>query len=476
MSDGPHIVLNGEPRTVDAAPTTTLLDWLRGPAGLHGTKEGCAEGDCGACTVVLERANGDGSVRSEAVNSCMVMLGQVDGAGVRTVEGLAAADGALHPVQAAYVETGGTQCGFCTPGFVMATYAYAAQGGDAAVAPIHDMLAGNLCRCTGYRSIVAAVQRAVGAPGVPVPGVPVRLPPERAADAVFQAAGARFFAPRSLASALALRAAHPEAQLLAGGTDLGIQASRDRNPPATVIHLAHVPELQVLDEAGGALTIGAAITYSDALGLLARRHPALHTYLTRLGSTQIRNLGTIGGNLGTASPIGDTPPVLLALDAELTLASLRGVRRVALDGYFRGYRQTALAPDEIILSIRLPALPPCTSLAAEKVSKRRDQDISAVAAAFRITLLDGKMAAVRLAYGGVAATPVRARHAEAALEGQAPQETAFAAAVAALADDIAPLSDWRGRAEYRRLVAGNLLHRLRRRLVPDGAPVDLDAL
>ena len=478
MIDAPNILLNGVARSLEGvAASTTLLDWLRGPAGLRGTKEGCAEGDCGACTVVLERLV-DGEVRREAVNACMLMVGQVDGLGVRTVEGLApggsAGDG-LHPVQRAYVEAGGTQCGFCTPGFVMATYALLQQE-VADVAAIHDGLAGNLCRCTGYRSILDAVQRATSVP-MPVIAADGLAEIGRRTDAAFEAGGCRFYAPRSLAAALDLRAAHPGARLLAGGTDLGLLASRERTPPETVIHLGWVPALTAVREADGALVVGAAVTYSAVLERLAARHPGLRVYLTRLGSVQIRNLGTIGGNVATASPIGDSLPMLLALDAGIEMSSAaRGTRVLPAAEFFTGYRRIALAPDELVTAIRLPEVPVGTQVFAEKVSKRRDQDISTVAGVFRVTLEGGVVRDVRLAFGGVAATPVRALAAEDCLRGTRFEDEAVTAAIAALPEVVRPIGDWRASAAYRATVAGNLLRRLQLRLQPQGWPMEVDAL
>ena len=324
---------------------TTLLDWLRDHRGLKGTKEGCAEGDCGACTVVLERADG----RREAINACIALLGQIDGQAVRTVEGLRRPDGTPHPVQTAMAEADATQCGFCTPGFVMSAYAFAAGGEKPDVETIHDALAGNLCRCTGYRPIVEAMTRIAGLPIEPAAAAPLRarLPPSF---------GYRSRRPRSLDELLALRARHPEALLLAGATDLGLLASRSRKPPAAIIHVAHVPELTAIREDKQEITIGAAATYAEAMPLLIAHYPALKPYLSRLGSRQIRTMGTIGGNIGTASPIGDMPPVLLALEARLTLVSARGTRDLALEDFFLGYRKTALAADEVIQSLTMPKL------------------------------------------------------------------------------------------------------------------------
>jgi xanthine dehydrogenase small subunit len=458
MVDTIRLTLNGGPVDVTGvSPMTTLLDWLRA-RGLKGTKEGCAEGDCGACTVVLERADG----RHEPINACLALLGQMDGQSIRTVEGLVK-DGMPHPVQRALAEADATQCGFCTPGFVMTAYAFAAGGEPADTELIHDALAGNLCRCTGYRPIVDAMRTVAGlATEAAAP------PPPRAASPVFDDA---FFAPRSLAELVTLRARFPDAPLLAGGTDLGLLASRARTPPPAVIHLAHVAELGVVRTGESELTFGAAVTYAQAWPILVEVFPALRPYLARLGSRQIRTLGTIGGNLGTASPIGDMPPVLLALETRVRLASHRGARELPLEQFFPGYRQTALAPDEVIESFTLPRLWPGETFHCDKVSKRRDQDISTVAGAYRVRRTDGRIVDARLAFGGMAATPGRARHAEAAL-----LRDGFAAARAALARDFQPIDDWRGSAAYRLQVASNLLRRLELRLAEPQRPVEVEAL
>jgi xanthine dehydrogenase small subunit len=464
MADTIRFTLNGAPVEVTGlSPMTTLLDWLRDHRGLKGTKEGCAEGDCGACTVVLERADANGAGRHETMNSCIAMLGQMDGQSIRTVEGLLGSDGAPHPVQRALAESDATQCGFCTPGFVMTAYAFAAGGEPPELEAIHDALAGNLCRCTGYRPIVDAMKKVAG-----MAAEPAAPPLARTASPAFDG---MFFAPRSLTELVALRARHPEALLLAGGTDLGLLASRARKPPPAVIHVAHVPELNVVEAGKDRLTFGAAVTYARAMPTLIEAFPALRTYLARLGSRQIRTLGTIGGNLGNASPIGDMPPVLLALETTIKLASPRGVRELPLEEFFTGYRKTALAPDEVIQGFSLPRLWPGETFHCDKVSKRRDQDISTVAGAYRIRIRNGKIEDARLAFGGMAATPKRASHAEAAL-----LKDGFDAARAALAQDFQPLDDWRGSATYRLQVAANLLRRLELRLAEPQRPVEVEAL
>ena len=450
-----RLLLNGKPVETAAPPSMTALDWLRDEIRLTGTKEGCAEGDCGACTIAVGRTC-NGGLRVEAVNSCIAMVGQLDGAAVTTVEGLAQG-GNLHPVQRALVETDGTQCGFCTPGIAMAMFAYHHSGEAADDSAIHDMLAGNLCRCTGYRPIVEACRQIAAGPPLPA----VELPP---AQTELRTADRVFFAPTTLVDLVSLRAAFPDAVLLAGGTDLGLRASKGREPLPAVISTAGVAELRRLHEDDEAVEIGAAVTYTEALPSLDRHFPAFAAVVRRLGSRQIRNLGTFGGNLGTASPIGDALPFLLALDAAILLHGPSGRREILADGYFTGYRQTVLRPDEVIEAIRLPRLAADQKLFGYKLSKRFDQDISTVLAAFRI---GGP--APRAAYGGMAAVPLRAPALEQVLaDGHWDQIDS------AIASDLAPLGDQRGTAAYRQQAAGNLARRLRHE--GDGVPLRLEAL
>ncbi len=467
MADRINFTLNDQPVEIAGlSPMTTLLDWLRDHRGLKGTKEGCAEGDCGACTVALERVDGpDGKTSVEVLNSCIAMLGQIDGQSIRTVEGLIGRDGTAHPVQRAMMEAEATQCGFCTPGFVMSAYAFAAGGEAAELDTIHEALAGNLCRCTGYRPIVEAMKQVAGLAHEP-PARPVL--PARTQSASFDGT---FFAPRSLAELVELRARHPQALLLAGATDLGLLASRARKPPAALIHLAHVPELGGIVAGKDEITLGAAVSYAHATSVLVEAFPTLHAYLGRLGSRQIRTMGTIGGNVGNASPIGDMPPVLLALGTRIKLVSARGARELPLEDFFLDYRKTVLAPDEAIEKLTLPRLRPGEVFFCDKVSKRRDQDISTVAGAYRLRIKGGKIEDARLAFGGMAAIPKRARAAEAAL-----LKTGFAAAAAALPGDFKPLDDWRGTSGYRLEVAANLLRRLEMRVADPRQPVEVEAL
>jgi xanthine dehydrogenase small subunit len=460
---GISFILNGVPQTLPpgTSPTTTLLDWLRGGARLTGTKEGCAEGDCGACTVVLEQADG----ARVPINACLTMLGQLHGRSVRTVEGLRGADGAPHPIQVAMAESDGTQCGFCTPGIVMSAWAFAREGGE-----IHEALAGNLCRCTGYRPIVEVFEAIA-----PEAGDRPALSP--VASATFEAPGQVFRMPATLDELLALRAAHPAAWLLAGGTDLGLRVSDHREQPAEVICLLNVPDLHRLEATPDGLEIGAAVSYGRLLDLCRTEEgfAPLAGLLARLGSRQIRGLGTLGGNLGTASPIGDALPPLVALGAVVRVASVRGARELPVEAFLTGYRTNALAPDEVVLSVFLPRPAAGAHFACEKISKRHDQDISTVGAALLVREEAGVVAEARLAFGGVGATVVRATAAEAALAGKPFDAASFEAAADALTKDIAPLSDWRGTAAYRLAVAQGLLRRLHLRATRPDLPHEVTA-
>jgi len=450
-----RFTLNGAAHEVgDVSPTTTMLDYVRGNLHMTGTKEGCAEGDCGACTVVRIV---DG--RFEAVNACLMQIGQADGLEILTVEGLEAVNGGiLTPVQDAMATGDGTQCGFCTPGFIGALFALGQSGEDISDDVIHDALAGNLCRCTGYRPIIEAARTACGSIVDYTPKPPVARSAEHVAgDQVFHA-------PETLADLTRLRAAYPDAMLLSGGTDLGLSVSKDRARPAVVIHTAHVAELQKIEETDDALTLGAAVSYTNALPFIDRLYPSFAEMIRRIGSRQIRNLGTIGGNIGNASPIGDTPPCLIALDAMLTLISADGEREIAIEDFFLDYRKTDLRPGEVIRSIRIPKLTTAQEFRTYKVSKRFDQDISAVIGAYRLTLDGGTVAEARIAYGGMAATPKRATAMEAALTGAVWSEAAAQIAGYKAAEDFSPMNDHRATAEYRALVAANLCTRLYRDL------------
>lgn len=447
MASRIRFTLNGEDRILPAEtpPAMTLLDWLRGPGALPGTKEGCAEGDCGACTIVIEEPNG---TRSPA-NACLLLLGQAAGRAIRTVEGLRGADGGAHPVARALAAHDGTQCGFCTPGIVMSAWAYTRSGGE-----VHEALAGNLCRCTGYRPILDALGT-MEDDGAPPPVA--HDPPAEIATAT-----QRFLLPQTVPEAVALRAAHPGAWLLAGGTDLNLRVSEHREQPPLVISLQAIPRLRRLEVSADRIEAGAAAPYAR---LLEACEPdadftPLAALLRRLGSRQIRALGTLGGNLGTASPIGDALPPLIAFGATVTLTSPRGERAMPVEAFLTGYRSTALAPDEIITRVTIPRPPPGAILACEKLSKRHDQDIATVGLSVLLTLRDGVVTAARIAHGGCGPRAARAPGAEAALIGAPFDAAAAERAAQALEAEITPLSDLRGSAEYRRIAAGNLLRRL----------------
>lgn len=440
--------LNGAMVQAAAPATMTLLHWLRGAAGLTGTKEGCAEGDCGACTVVLEEAEGGRT----PINACLAMIGQLHGSSVRTVEGVRGPGAGAHAVQEALAAGHATQCGFCTPGFVMAAWAHAREGGDT-----HEALAGNLCRCTGYRPIVAALA-GLEDRDEPLPALPV---PEAA---TFTAGGCVFHRPVEMASLLALRAAHPSAWLLAGGTDLGLAVAEGVGGPREVVHLSGVRALRAIEVREDGLLVGAAAPYARLLQVI-RDTPGLGfgpivPMLVRLGSRQIRGLGTLGGNLGTASPIGDMLPPLLALGATVRLRSVRGGREIPVEAFLLGYRQNALAADEIIEAVWLPQVPHGAFFVCEKLSKRYDQDISTVSAAFLIEREGDRVRSAQLAFGGMGPKAARATGAEAALAGITWSPEALERAAEALAGDFAPLSDLRSTAAYRLAAAQGLLRRL----------------
>jgi len=458
-----RFILDGRVRELARVdPTMTVLQWLRGPERRCGTKEGCAEGDCGACTVVL----GDlhrGRVRLRPVNACILFVPALDGKALFTVESLRDAGGELHPVQRAMVECHGSQCGFCTPGFVMSLYALYESEPAPSRQRIDDALAGNLCRCTGYRPIVAAARRAYE--------LGQRAPDADAAEELaallrsiarqdaleLQGGGRRFFAPRTADALAELRERHPEARLVAGGTDVGLWVTKQHLELDTLISVSEVAELAVVSVGDMHLEIGAAATYADVHAVLAAQHPDLGELVRRIGSVQIRNVGTLGGNVANASPIGDTLPALMALDASVVLRSGRQRRELPLDAFFVGYRKTALRPGEFLERIRVPVRAPHRHFRTYKVSKRFDQDVSAVCGAFSLELEHGLVRDVRLCYGGMAPTPVRARSCEAALLGRAWSDATLDAALPALDAELSPISDMRASAAYRRLVARNLL-------------------
>jgi xanthine dehydrogenase small subunit len=458
-------LLNGEvQRLSDVAPTATLLGWLRREKRLTGTKEGCAEGDCGACTVVVSDLV-DGQLRHQAINACILFLPMLEGRAVTTVERLRAPDGRLHPSQEAMVALHGSQCGFCTPGFVMALYAAYHSEPKPSRSRISDLIAGNLCRCTGYGPIIAAAEAMYHAPR------PDWIEAAHARDAAALAAMAhtesvalesqagRFHAPATLDDLLTLTAAEPQATIVAGATDVGLWVTKQHRRLDPVIHIGRVRELQRIAEDDGRLIIGAGVTYADAHARLEALWPDFGELVRRIGAVQVRASGTIGGNIANGSPIGDTPPALIALGASLVLASKGGTRRLPLEDFFLAYRRQDRRPGEIVCSIEIPLATPARQLACYKVSKRFDQDISAIAAGINVSRRAGTITEARIAFGGMAEIPKRARAAEAALVGRPWSEETFVAAGEALARDFAPIDDMRASSAYRATVARNLLLR-----------------
>lgn len=450
----------------DFAPHETLLDWLRLRARATGTKEGCAEGDCGACTVVLARER-DGALRHRPVNACVLLLGQVDGAEVLTVEDLAPGD-LLHPVQAAMVEKHGSQCGFCTPGIVMSLFAFYQEGARPPTREaVCDQLAGNLCRCTGYRPIIEAALTACAPPPgdrftTTAPGRLAALASIGDGGDVLAGEEARVFfaAPASEDSLAALYSRHPEARLVAGATDVGLTITKALRTPEKIIWLGRIRELDTITRTPGELSLGAGASLADASAPLASIHEDLGEIMRRFGSAQVRASGTVGGNIANGSPIGDLAPCLIALGARLELRRGENTREIALADFFVAYGKQDRAPGEFVRRVIVPRLSPDSAFRAFKISKRFDEDISTLLGAFRFRLNGREIIAARIAFGGLAGTAARAPLAEAACVGiNLDNPASVEPAIAALARDYSPIDDMRASAGYRRLVAGNLLRK-----------------
>ncbi len=473
-----RFLLGNELREVrDCDPQTTVLEWLRGPACRRGSKEGCAEGDCGACTVTVVELR-DGELQYRAVNSCIQLLPMLDGKQLLTVEDLASDDPLapqLHPVQQAMVDQHGSQCGFCTPGIVMSLFTLfhdprAIPDAETVVqkAGIDEVLAGNLCRCTGYAPIVRAAQQALlhapSGDGFSALEQTTRQQLQKlAGDAplAMEFSGRKYFAPRTLNDLWQILADYPQACMVSGATDVGLWITKQLEQFDVLVYLGAVKELQQLSAgpARGALELGAAVTYADALPVLVEHYPELQDMLKRLGAEQVRNTGTVGGNIANGSPIGDMPPALIALDAKLILGSSNGRRELALEDFFIEYGKQGLQPGECVEAICIPPRPEGLHYAVYKLSRRFDQDISSLCGAFSLRLDRGRIVEPRICFGGMAGTPKRARHAENALRGQPWTLERVQAAQQAMQQDFQPLTDWRGSSEYRMKAAQNLLLR-----------------
>lgn len=447
----------------DADPTLTLLEYLRETAGRKGTKEGCAEGDCGACTVAVGEPDGD-RMRWRAMNACILFVGALHGRQVLTVEDLPAPDGSLHPVHQAMVENHASQCGFCTPGFVMSLFALYRQGRRVGRRGIGDALAGNLCRCTGYGPILAAAEAMWETPGrddhIARQAEAARTAlEEMAAEPLVGLArdGRRFLAPRTADQLAALLLEHPDAVVLSGGTDVGLWVTKQLRQLPTIVHTGRVAELARIEDGPDALIIGAAVRLSEAATAIGALYPDFGEVFRRYGSAQVRNAGTLCGNVANGSPIGDSPPGLIALGAEMTLRRGDTRRRIPVEAFFIDYGKQDRQPSEFVESITVPKPRPGWLFRMFKLSKRFDQDISAVCGAFHLEVADGTVRSARVAYGGMAATPRRALRAEAALVGRPWSEPTVRAAMAAMAEDFAPITDMRASAWYRQEAAANLL-------------------
>ncbi len=498
---------------VNVPPTRTLLEVLREDLACSGTKEGCGEGDCGACTVVLGEAKGD-RMEYRAINSCIRLAHSVDGLALWTAEDLAAdplieaaaaepgavaAAKPLHPAQQAMLDCHGSQCGFCTPGFVMSLFglyqnnvaptlatacaslppegAFAPRGGPSPLKDVTTLisreqaqavLSGNLCRCTGYRPILDAAQAME------------KLPPMRVNEAELLSklehinTGGRwvdgkntektaYVMPTTLPELLAHRAAHPKAQIVAGCTDVGLWVTKQYRDFEQVLDVTRVAELRQMQRHDGALHIGAAVTLADAFAALVADRPQLQSFAHRFAGLPVRNSGTLGGNVANGSPIGDSMPLLIALNASVVLASVRGERELPLEKLYTGYRQNVFAADEVLAWIRvpLPAPPQDTveHMRVYKISKRFEDDISAVCLALRVVVGDGRIQLASIGAGGVAATPARAVQTEAFLTGKPFALTTLQEAGSVLMNEFQPISDMRASAAYRRQVLGQLLQR-----------------
>lgn len=451
-------LLNGETVSLkDVAPTTTLLDWLRQDRNLRGTKEGCNEGDCGACTVMVQDAHS-----TKSLNACILFLPQLHGKAIRTVEGLTAPDGTLHPVQGALISHHGSQCGFCTPGFVM-SMATAHANGDTD----HDTtLAGNLCRCTGYAPIIRAAQSAESHPTpdwlksdqsffsseILAGGLGGSQPPSVASQS-----DAKAYAPTSASELAQIYADHPNAILIAGATDVGLWVTKQMRDLDPVIFLGQCDDLKSLTRTDAGLKIGAMATVDSLRHALKDLFPSYAEMLRRYASTQVRNAATVGGNIANGSPIGDNPPALIALNATLQLRHGETRREIPLEDFFIDYGKQDRKPGEFVEAITIPTQP--DRLKCYKLSKRFDQDISAVLGCFNITVENGTVTSARIAFGGMAGTPKRARHVESALIGQPWERGTITMAQAGFEQDFTPMSDMRASARYRLGTAQALLER-----------------
>ncbi|MCR9235804.1 MAG: xanthine dehydrogenase small subunit [Alphaproteobacteria bacterium] len=454
--------LNDEIITLtDFGPTDTLLDFIRERKNLSGTKEGCNEGDCGACTIAMGELE-DGELVYRPVNACIQLLGMAHGRHMITVDHLSKEGGALHPVQDAMARHHGSQCGFCTPGIVMSLYCLHEDRKDPPTREtVNTWLAGNLCRCTGYRPIIDAAMESCFGPIVPSNHPSGEMGAIDSSQSLFVGNDDAFFAaPATLKDALELYAKHPDSTPVAGATDVGLWVTKRLDELPKILHLGRIQGFSDIVVNTDGLTMGAGVTYEAALSHLADIDPDIAELILRIGSRQVRASGTIGGNIANGSPIGDTPPLLIVLEAAVELQSVDNKRSMPIEEFFIEYGKQDRNAGELLTSIQIPALQREEHLRCGKITKRFDQDISAVMAAFKFTLEGERIAAARIAYGGMAGTPKRANHAEQLLQGVSiSDEVAWLPAITALSDDFAPMSDMRASASYRMTAAQNLLRK-----------------
>ena len=462
MANNPRFLLDGKLIELDRVePTRTVLQYLREDLLRMGCKEGCAEGDCGACTVVIADLTGD-ALEYRAVNACIQFLPTLDGKALFTVESLKADDGSLHPVQQSMVDYHGSQCGFCTPGFVMSMFALYKNNPAPTRAEIDDALSGNLCRCTGYRPIIDACIHMYDYPA----------PPDNDAQLIEQLRAlqhqqgvsleleqARYYAPATVDELVSLYQQNPQARILAGGTDVGLWVTKQLRELPLLIYLGNVAELKRITLKQDSIEIGAAVTLNNAAAEITRQYPELADMFRRFASVPVRNAGTLVGNIANGSPIGDSMPALIVLDTRVKLRQGTTVREMPLADLYLDYMKNALQAGEFIEAIEIPAREESILLRCYKLSKRFDQDISAVCMAISLRLDGDKVSEIRIALGGMAAIPKRATLTEQLLNGGKWDESAVTAAMQKLAEDFAPLSDMRASANYRIRTTANLLYR-----------------
>jgi xanthine dehydrogenase small subunit len=444
----------------DVDPTRTVLQFLREDLRRKGTKEGCAEGDCGACTVVVAELNRDGDdVSLKAINSCIQFVPTLDGKELITVESLADGD-ALHPVQSAMVAAHGSQCGFCTPGFVMSLYALYETNQNPDRQAIDDALAGNLCRCTGYRPIVAAATDMYSAARPPATDRAAALKKiQREGSLRIEHNGRKFFAPANADEFAAVLTKYPEATILAGGTDVGLWVTKQYRELSTVIYAGRAADICDVKVSDTHIDVGGAATLTEVVPVIVQHYPGLDELFRRFASPPIRNAATLGGNIANGSPIGDSMAALMVVDTSMLLRCGEVEREISLNDFYHDYMVNDLQPGEFVARILIPLPTGNARVSSQKWSKRFDQDISAICTAFRLVLDDGKVASFRMACGGLAATVQRATKTEAAIKGKAWSSDTVDAACAMLAEDFTPISDMRASADIREIAVQNLLRR-----------------